>query len=135
MRSETLLVNGSPLILTRRPAGSTCQSVFARFPSRCEHHTALKWFAAIFTSCRLSPGGRAAFKLFKHLDLWCLSPSPSGHWSVHKFGNRKDQFGWMKITPLLSALPLGDRAAFKLFKQFDLWCLLPLPPGIGVYTT
>ncbi len=25
--------------------------------------------------------------------------------------------------------PLGDRAAFKLFKQLDLWCLLPLPPG------
>ncbi len=78
MRSETLLVNGSALILTRRSAGSTCQSVFARFRSRCEHHTALKWFAAVFTSCHLSPGGRAAFKLFKHLDLWCLSPLPPG---------------------------------------------------------
>ena len=25
--------------------------------------------------------------------------------------------------------------AFKLFKRLDLWCLSPLPPGIGLYTS
>ena len=56
---------------------------------------------------------------------------PGGHWSLHKFGNRKHRFGWMKITPLLSPLPLGDRAAFKSRFSSELQYASPLPRSGG----